>query len=188
MPQDLALIGEHQRANCALAGMAMQLFGNSTRIDQDAIFRGARRAEWPARLQKLKPGPLSVHADDIDVWLDGGHNPHGAEAIAKHFQRMEGKTALVCAMLASKDATGFFLEFRDLRPDVFTLPNAPGHKSAEPQALADAARIAGLNAIVTAGLEEALGQAAASGAARILICGSLYLAGEVLFANDEIPV
>jgi dihydrofolate synthase / folylpolyglutamate synthase len=187
MPQDLALIGNHQRANAALAAMAMQLFGNSTRISQAAIFEGARTADWPARLQKLKDGPVTRLAQGLDVWLDGGHNPHAAMAIARHFEAENGPTALVSAMLASKDATGFFLAFRDLRPLVFTAPNAPGHRGAEPDQLADAARTAGLPATACASLEDAMVQAASSGAARILICGSLYMAGEVLAKNGEAP-
>ena len=98
-----------------------------------------------------------------------------------------GKTALVTAMLASKDSVGFFMPFRYLKPPVFTLPNAPGHLGAEPIRLADAAHTAGLHAEPCDSLEAAMGAAAASGADRILICGSLYLAGIVLGANDEAP-
>ncbi|MEZ5945466.1 MAG: folylpolyglutamate synthase/dihydrofolate synthase family protein [Hyphomonas sp.] len=188
MPEDLGLIGEHQRANAALAAMAMQLFGNSTRITQDAIFEGARTATWPARMQRLKPGPLTALVPGVELWLDGGHNPHAARAIARHLKQQPGKTVLVSAMLASKDATGFFLPFRYLKPDVFTVPNAPGHRAAEPEALAEAARTAGLEAVTCESLEAGLKAAAATGADRILICGSLYLAGEVLAANGEPPV
>lgn len=187
MPEGLALIGEHQRSNAALAAMAMQLFGNSTRISQDAIFRGARSATWPARMQRLKPGPVTAIAQGREVWLDGGHNPHAARAIARHLTALGGKTALVTAMLASKDSVGFFMPFRYLKPPVFTLPNAPGHLGAEPIRLADAAHTAGLHAEPCDSLEAAMGAAAASGADRILICGSLYLAGIVLGANDEAP-
>jgi dihydrofolate synthase / folylpolyglutamate synthase len=165
MPADISLIGAHQRGNAALAAMAMQLFGNSTRVSQAAIFHGARHTVWPARLHRLQSGPLTARASGLEVWLDGGHNPHAAAAIARHFSGQPGDTALVCAMLASKDANGFFRSFSDLGPRVFTVPNAPGHRGAEPAELAGAAC-----------------------AARILICGSLYLAGEVLFANNEIPV
>jgi len=188
MPADLALIGEHQRANAALAAMAMQLFGNSTRIPQDAIFRGARSAVWPARMQRLRPGPVTAMAEGCEVWLDGGHNPHAARAIAGHLESLGGKSALVTAMLASKDSVGFFLPFRHMKPPVFTLPNAPGHLGAEPIHLADAAHTAGLTAIACDNLEGAVRAAAASGADRILICGSLYLAGAVLGANGEMPV
>ena len=188
MPEDLGLIGEHQRANAALAAMAMQLFGNSTRISQADIFKGARTASWPARMQKLKSGPVTEFAPEAEVWLDGGHNPHAARAIAKHLKSLPGKTVLVSAMLASKDSTGYFMPFRRLRPQVFTLPNAPGHRGAEPQDLAEAARTAGLDATACESLEGAMRAAAKTGAERILICGSLYLAGEVLAINGEPPV
>ncbi|KJS27919.1 MAG: folylpolyglutamate synthase [Hyphomonadaceae bacterium BRH_c29] len=188
MPDDLALIGEHQRANAALAAMAMQLFGNSTRVPEAAIFEGARTASWPARMQRLKDGPLTAIVPGVEVWLDGGHNPHAARAIARHLKRQDGTTALVSGMLASKDATGFFMPFRPLHPPVFTVPNAPGHRAAEPRELAEAAAMAGLDARPCASLEEGLKAAAATGADRILICGSLYLAGEVLSKNGEDPV
>jgi dihydrofolate synthase / folylpolyglutamate synthase len=188
MPADISLIGAHQRGNAALAAMAMQLFGNSTRVSQAAIFHGARHTVWPARLHRLQSGPLTARASGLEVWLDGGHNPHAAAAIARHFSGQPGDTALVCAMLASKDANGFFRSFSDLGPRVFTVPNAPGHRGAEPAELAGAACEAGLAATACSTLEDAVALAAASGAARILICGSLYLAGEVLFANNEIPV
>ncbi len=187
MPVDLSLIGEHQRANAALAAMAMQLFGNSTRVPQDAIFRGAQRAVWPARMQRLKPGPVTAMAGGCEVWLDGGHNPHAARAIARHLETLGGKTALVTAMLASKDSVGFFAPFAAIAPPVFTLPNAPGHQGAEPIDLADTARDAGLTATACADLAAAMSAAASSGADRILICGSLYLAGIVLGENGEPP-
>ena len=188
MPEDLGLLGEHQRANAALAAMAVQLFGNSTIIDQNAIFEGARNVVWPARMQRLKDGPLTALAPDQEIWLDGGHNPHAARAIARQLNNMPGRTALVAAMLASKDATGYFMPFRQVRPEVFTLPNAPGHQGAEPQALAEAATNAGLKAAAYDSLEAALKAAATTGVDRILICGSLYLAGEVLARNGEPPV
>jgi dihydrofolate synthase/folylpolyglutamate synthase len=187
MPEDLGLLGEHQRANAALAAMAVQLFGNSTIIDQNAIFEGARNVVWPARMQRLKDGPFTALAPNQEIWLDGGHNPHAARAIARQLNNMPGRTALVAAMLASKDATGYFMPFRQVRPEVFTLPNAPGHQGAEPQALAEAATNAGLKAAAYDSLEAALKAAAATGVDRILICGSLYLAGEVLAQNGEPP-
>ena len=187
MPEDLGLLGEHQRANAALAAMAVQLFGDSTIIDQNAIFEGARNVVWPARMQRLKDGPLTALAPNQEIWLDGGHNPHAARAIARQLNNMPGRTALVAAMLASKDATGYFMPFRQVRPEVFTLPNAPGHQGAEPQALAEAATNAGLKAAAYDSLEAALKAAATTGVDRILICGSLYLAGEVLAQNGEPP-
>lgn len=187
MPEDLALIGEHQRANAALAAMAMQLFGNSVLIPQDAIYQGARNATWPARMQRLKPGPVTAMAEGREVWLDGGHNPHAGRAIARHLKSLGGQTALVTAMLASKDSVGFFMPFRYLKPPVFTLPNAPGHHGADPVQLADAAHTAGLTATACANLEAAIQAATKTGADRLLICGSLYLAGIVLGLNNQSP-
>jgi dihydrofolate synthase/folylpolyglutamate synthase len=187
MPQDLALAGAHQRANAALAAMAMQLFGNSTRIDEAAILEGARKAAWPARMQRLKDGPVTQLAGGLPVWLDGGHNPHAARAIAAYLEGLGGRTALVTAMLASKDSAGFFAPFADLKPDVFTCPNAPGHQAAEPAELASRAAQAGLRVTPSQSFSEALRAAAATRPDRILICGSLYLAGEVLPLNHEAP-
>lgn len=187
MPEALGLVGEHQRANAALAGMAMQLFGSSTRVDQAAIFEGAKNVVWPGRMQKLQAGSVTELAEGKDVWLDGGHNPHAARAIARFLEDQDGETAFVCAMLASKDATGFFLPFRHLKPKVFTMPNVAAHRGAEPINLVESALTAGLDAVACEGFEAAMRAAAATDAKRILICGSLYLAGDVLFQNDESP-
>lgn len=187
MPEDLPLPGIHQRANAALAAMAMQLFGNSTRIRQADIFEGARRAVWPARMQRLKAGPVTEMTGGLPVWLDGGHNPHAGRAVAAYLAGLGGRTALVSAMLASKDAGGFFEPFSALGAEVFTCPNAPGHQATDPEALAGIARKAGLGATAYPSFENAMRAAGASGADRVLICGSLYLAGEVLRLNGEAP-
>ena len=187
MPEAVALSGRHQRANAALAAMAMQLFGQSVRIDQAAIFKGARDAVWPARMQRLKAGPVTALAGGLPVWLDGGHNPHAARAIAMHLDGLGGKTALVSAMLASKDSAGFFVPFAPLGVDVFTCPNAPGHQAAPPAELAQAASRAGLRVTACTSFQDAMRAAGAGGADRVLICGSLYLAGEVLAMNGEAP-
>lgn len=187
MPEDLALSGRHQRANAALAAMAMQLFGNSVRIDQAAIFKGARTAVWPARMQRLKDGPVTELAGGLPVWLDGGHNPHAARAIALHLDGLGGKTALVSAMLASKDSAGFFVPFAALHTEVFTCPNAPGHQATPSAELAQAASRAGLRVTACTSFADAMRAAGKSGADRVLICGSLYLAGEVLAMNGQAP-
>lgn len=187
MPEEVALSGRHQRANAALAAMAMQLFGQSVRIDQAAIFKGAREAVWPARMQRLKDGPVTALAGGLPVWLDGGHNPHAARAIALHLDGLGGKTALVSAMLASKDSAGFFVPFAPLGVEVFTCPNAPGHQAAPPAELAQAASRAGLRVTACTSFQDAMRAAGASRPDRVLICGSLYLAGEVLAMNGEAP-
>ena len=187
MPDDLALYGNHQRANAALAGMAMQLFGNSTRISQDAIFEGARSAVWPARMQKLADGPVTGMGGGAEVWLDGGHNPHAARAIAELLLSMPGETILITAMMGSKDSGGYFAEMVRASSHMFAIPNAGRHAGAQPVELARSAEIAGFVSEACDTLEAAMTKAAAMNPSRILICGSLFLAGDVLAANGEIP-
>lgn len=182
----LALPGEHQLANAALAARAL-LRWDRDRITRDAIAEGCRTATWPARMQRLAPGPLVEKAAGAEVWLDGGHNPHAATAVAALLRGMGGRIALVAAMMASKDARGFFRAFRGLGATVFTAPNAEGHNGAPPARLAEDAVAAGLEAEPHDSFDAAYAAAIASGADRILICGSLYLAGDVLRANAEIP-
>ncbi len=182
----LALKGSHQLANAALAVRALKVWGG-TAIDVDAIRRGSRQAVWPARMQQLAPGPVTALGNGAQVWLDGGHNPHAACAVAALLADMPGDCVLVTAMMASKDAEGFFAAFRDLSPDVITIPNVEGHHGRPAHELAAAARRAGLRARASDTLDEAMGLATASNPARILICGSLYLAGAVLALNGELP-
>lgn len=187
MPEDLTLLGGHQRANAALAAKALKLWGHPA-VTQAAIWKGARSAVWPARMQRLSSGPVTQTAGGAEVWLDGGHNPHAARAVADVLGHMPGETVLVCAMMASKDARGFFESFRTASPRVFTCPNSEGHNGANPADLAAHARGAGLEAEPHESFSAALKAAAATRPAQILICGSLYLAGDVLAANGEIPV
>ena len=184
MPETVALPGEHQRANAALAARALSVWGHSA-ITEEAIVRGCAEAIWPGRMQKLDAGPLADQVPGIDVWLDGGHNPHAARAVADFLMQLEGKTVLVTAMMAGKDAAGFFGAFAALKPDVFTCPNADGHAGATPKDLAGAALAAGLAATPCGSLEAALAAAARGAPTRILICGSLYLAGQVLSVNGQ---
>ena len=180
-----SLPGLHQHANAGLAALALETFGDS-RITGEAMARGIRDAVWPARMQRLAPGPLTAGLGEAEVWLDGGHNPHAARAIAALLgQAAASDTVLITAMMANKDRAGFFAALRGCARRVITIPNAEGHAGADPHALAEAAQAAGFDAQAASGLEAAL--AAARGARRVLICGSLYLAGEVLRANGQVP-
>lgn len=183
----LALRGIHQIANAALAAKALAVWGHPA-INDQAIETGGKTAVWPARFQRLSDGPVTQRVPGIAVWLDGGHNPHAARAVAAELGRGEGPFGLVAAMMAGKDAAGFFSAFRGLESQVFTCPNAEGHNGAPPDILAGAAGQAGLEATACEDFGVALDRAAASGARIILICGSLYLAGQVLEQNAELPV
>ena len=187
VPERVALPGTHQRYNAALAGLAMRTLGHP-KINDRAIWAGAQSAIWPARMQRLADGPVTAIANGAEVWLDGGHNPHAATAIAELLREMGGRTVMVTAMIASKDHGGFFHAFKGVVASVHTMPNAPGHAGAEPEALADTARTFMPHATAHASLEAALAAAAAEKPDRILIGGSLYLAGEVLEKNLELPV
>ncbi len=186
-----ALAGRHQFENAGVAAMAALMLAHP-RLDETAIGRGIAQAVWPARLQRLRGGPLAAMAEarGADLWLDGGHNPHAGRALAAHLADLAARdgrpTALITAMYARKDAAGFFAPFADLAPVIVTT-TFEGQGQAPPEDLALAARSAGLQAAtapdVTAALKAVL---AATGAApHVLICGGLHFAGEVLAMSPE---
>jgi len=189
------LIGRHQIENAAAAIAGLRRAGGGWGKDA-AIERGLRTVEWPARLQRLHHGPLVEAAPDgAEVWLDGGHNPHGAAAVASAIadleERGERSLYLICGMLRTKDTIGFFSAFRGLARHVATV-GIPGEAmSLGAGELYDRARAAGLDAAPAEDVEDAMLQIAAWARAhpkepppRILICGSLYLAGTVLAENS----
>lgn len=186
VPECVALPGTHQRYNAALAGLAMRTLDHP-KISDTAIWEGAQSADWPARMQRLAEGPVMRMGQGADVWLDGGHNPHAATAIAELLREMGGRTVMVSAMMASKDHGGFFHPFKGVIDAVHTLPNAPGHAGADPYELAETARAFLPITEAHSSLESAMAAAASHKPDRILIGGSLYLAGDVLAANNQIP-
>ena len=180
-----ALTGPHQVDNAGLAiAVALELD-----FPEAAIADGLRAVRWPARMQRLTAGPYSevARAADAELWLDGGHNPHAgaalAAALAERQSRAPRPLALIVGMLANKDAGGFFEALSQSGAAVFTVPFDGA--AAEPEALAAVARGHGLGATPCASVDEALTRALRLGAGRVTICGSLYLAGEVLGATRE---
>ena len=186
LPVPTALAGDHQRANAALAALALTE-AEGLDVPRSAIERGLAMAVWPARLQRLAQGPITDQASGREVWLDGGHNPHAARAIAAYLDELGGDTVLVTAMMRNKDARRYFQSFAGHVSEVITCPNAGGHEGALPEDLAAAASEAGLSARASGSLGEALEMAVQLPGVRILICGSLYLAGQVLSENLEAP-
>ena len=183
-----ALPGAHQADNAGLAAAAARALG----IKDEAIADGVARAVWPARFQRLTRGPLAAlaQARGADLWLDGGHNPHAAAALGRALAALQARdgrpTTVIAGLLANKDAAGFFGALSEAGPRVLTVAfSAPA--AADPVALAKAATAAGLDAHAHGSLDDAL--AAALGAEgpppRVLIAGSLYLAGEVLGRSPE---
>ena len=178
-------------ANAALAAKALKT-AQIQGITDGAIRSGCATAHWPARMQQLSPGPVTELAGGRPVWLDGGHNPHAGQAISKLLDQLDAEagidtTMLVSAMLNNKDATGFFAALSRPGLKVFTCPIADNPNSFTPEELAAAARASGAGAGAHESFEAAMRAAVEAGAERILICGSLYLAGKVLKLNDELP-
>lgn len=186
IPSSLALKGSHQIRNAALAAQTLALCNFDT-FNNDAIVNGAQKAFWPARMQRLRRGVVTSLAPGKEVWLDGAHNPHAAKAIAQTLERMPGETILVSAMMAGKDHRATFEAYSGIAKQVFTCPNADGYANASPQLLAESAKSAGLEAKAFSSFKAAVTEAGKSNASRILICGSLRLAGLVLEANGETP-
>lgn len=180
-----ALAGAHQIDNAALAvAAALELD-----LPEAAIAQGLSTVRWPARLQRISAGPYgeAAKAAEAELWLDGGHNPHAGRALAAFLAERQARAprplALICGMLANKDAGGFFAALKDSQATIFTV----GFEgtAAEPTALAAVARGHGLAATPAGSVGEALDLALRLGAGRVAICGSLYLAGEVLGASPE---
>ncbi|WP_066686025.1 folylpolyglutamate synthase/dihydrofolate synthase family protein [Caulobacter sp. CCH9-E1] len=185
-----SLPGEHQFANAGLAVAALLALGDS-RIDEAAMGKGIAGAVWPARFQRLIAGPLAERAKaaGADLWLDGGHNPHAGRAVSRAVADLAARdgrpVALISGLLANKDATGFFTPFRGVAAKVFTV-TFEGHAAASAAETAAAAELAGLRAAACDGVEDALSRALQlEPTPHVLICGSLYLAGEVLAMSPE---
>ena len=187
------LAGVHQAANAALA-VAMLRHQGTLAIPDHALMEAMGRAEWPARLQRLAPGPLrDLLPAGAELWLDGAHNPNAARAVADFFAAHSSADRpfhIVVGLLANKDAAGVLGAFRGRPATMYAVP-VPGHASHAPDALAAVARDMGLDAAPAAGVAEALARIAreAQGAPPpiVLIMGSLYLAGDVLKNNGQAP-
>ena len=180
-----ALAGAHQIDNAALAvAAALELD-----LPEAAIAEGLKTARWPARMQRLTAGPYGemARSAEAELWLDGGHNPHAARALADTIAERQSKAprplALIVGMLANKDSGGFFEALKGSDAHVFTVGFEGA--AADPEALAAVARGHGLGAQAAESVEAALERALRLGAGRVVICGSLYLAGEVLGASRE---
>jgi dihydrofolate synthase/folylpolyglutamate synthase len=185
-----SLFGPHQVDNAGLAIAAALALGDA-RITDAALDKGMTSTQWPARMQRLTAGPYGemARARGSDLWLDGGHNPHGARAVAQALTDLarDGRPlALVAGALANKDAVGFFSAFKGLNPMVYAT-GFEADAAASADATMDAARAAGLDAEACGSPPDAIRRALAVQGAppHVLICGSLYLAGEVLAASEE---
>ena len=175
------LPGPHQIQNAGAAIAALRHLG----FDAPACEAAVSQAIWPARMQRLRHGPLVEQAGRAELWLDGGHNPAGGMAVAATLARMPARpTHLICGMLNTKDVTGYLAP---LAPHVASLRaiSIPGEANTlTADATCAAALSVGMKAGTADNVSAALAEIVAEDpAARVLICGSLYLAGNILREN-----
>ncbi len=184
------LYGRHQFENAGLAIAALRAI-KSFKLTPAAFEAGMAKADWPARMQRLTQGALvDLAPAGGELWLDGGHNPEGGRAVAAALADLEERVSrpliLIVGMMATKDCQGFLSNFTGLARRMIAVPVPNVEKGLSAEAVADAARAIGLPATSRDDLAEALDAARKldlDPPPRILITGSLYLAGEVLRQN-----
>jgi dihydrofolate synthase/folylpolyglutamate synthase len=188
------LLGAHQVENAGLAVATLRRSGIP--LNYSAVEAGLLNADWPARMQRLRSGPLvDLAPAGSDIWLDGGHNPGAGAAIAQAFAEIEDRDPrplfLICGMLTSKDPAGFFRPFAGLVRHAMTVPVPMSEAGFDPARLAEIAMQADVPARAFPDVRTALAslhvERGKSNPPRILICGSLYLAGGVLQENGPLP-
>ncbi len=188
------LFGRHQIGNAGLAIAALRAI-EAFRIDPSAYGQGLARAEWPARMQRLASGNLGKAAPpDPELWLDGGHNPDGgrviADALADLEERVPRPLVVIAGMMGNKDAHGFLANFAGLTRHIIAVKIPDQDNAMPPDVLAEAARQLGMRVDTARSIEDALcaiSKLAYEMPPRILITGSLYLAGHVLALNGTVP-
>lgn len=189
-PLPAALAGPHQPSNLALA-IAMLRHQSVLPLPDTAYAQAAANAKWPARMQRLSAGPLvALLPEGGEIWLDGGHNEAAAAAVSATLAQVaKGRPVhLVLGMLSNKDARGLLAPFGALGASLCAVP-IPGHDHHAPAILAEIAVSLGIAKVSVASSVADAVQAIglAEEAPLVLILGSLYLAGVVLAANDELP-
>ena len=192
-----SLVGRHQIVNAGTAVAAALRLSTSLPdlgLGERAIEQGLTAARWPARMQRLDSGPLpTLLRSGAELWLDGGHNPAAGAALAQTLADLEERSPkplhIIVGMMGLKDAAGFLAPFRGLARHVMTVPIPGAHEAPHaPETLAETAREVGLNAESAGDVIAALKRtdAAEPGPKRVLICGSLYLAGHVLGLQEGV--
>ena len=175
------LIGAHQVQNAGIALATLRYLGKDSSSYDGAMLN----ADWPARMQKLKNGPLITLAPDAEIWLDGGHNKAAGHALSEAISRLQSrKLFLIVGMLNTKDVMGYMQPLLNKSSDLYgvSIPGEAATMSA--QETVDIAKDVGFKAIVSENVESAIKDIVKYDRnARIIICGSLYLAGNILKEN-----
>jgi dihydrofolate synthase/folylpolyglutamate synthase len=179
-----ALTGAHQADNAALA-VAMLRAQPLLDVPETALQRGLASARWPARMQALGSGPLTRQMPGRTIWLDGGHNADAAEALAQAL-KTGPMMDMVLGMLANKDLRGFLTPIADKISTLSTVC-VKGHAAHDGSTFAEVAAELGLKHRHFEHFDDAFVANATQNDRDLLVCGSLYLAGEVLRLNEELP-
>lgn len=188
------LPGAHQIRNAAVTVAAVRS-QQRFNIPESAIRAGLDWAQWPARLQNLNDTDLNQNLPEgTEIWLDGGHNPIAARVIREHFKSTDTITTpfyMICGMLKNKDSMGFFMPFRGFAECVIAVDIPGDHDAMSAAELAAEASNVGIQGRMAASVRSAVQMIAKEAHAdtppKILICGSLYLAGEVLKETGAYP-
>lgn len=189
------LFGRHQFENAGLAIAALRAIPE-LKLSPAAFETGIAKADWPARLQRLSTGRLvDLIPPGAELWLDGGHNPDGGRTIAAALADLEERVSrplvMIVGMLATKDASGFLRNFAGLARRMIAVPVPDADKPLSADDVAAAANAVGVQAVARGNIDEALDvvrKLDLDPPPRILITGSLYLAGDVLRQNGTEPV
>jgi dihydrofolate synthase/folylpolyglutamate synthase len=193
-----SLAGNHQLANAALAITALR--DRIPELSAEAIETGLCNTVWPGRFERLRPGKItgalpSKSAAGLDIWIDGGHNPQAAGIVATELAALDERApmpvVMIAGMLTTKDAAGFFATFQGLVSSVWTVPVNDSDSGFAPDALSELVESNGIPSTPAESVHQALTEIASryagTGMVRVLICGSLYLVGEVLRENATPP-
>ncbi|MFZ1814831.1 MAG: folylpolyglutamate synthase/dihydrofolate synthase family protein [Rhizobiaceae bacterium] len=188
------LKGRHQLENAATAIASIRHAGLN--LKDEAFEIGMQKVVWPGRMERLRPGTIADRfPPGCEVWIDGGHNPSAGKVVASVLADLNDirpmPVIMLVGMLTTKEPRGFFDAFTGLVERVVTTPVSDSDSGFDPSALKEIARDCGLQADDSASLLEAVNETARLSGdlapARILICGSLYLVGEVLRENGTPP-
>ena len=185
--------GQHQLVNAGVAIATLRMVLPD--LPDEAIARGLSSVDWPARLQRITEGALLERLPKgVELWIDGGHNPQAGEALSAALADLEEKSPrplhMIVGMLNTKKPEGYFAAFKGLAKDIVTVPIPTSDAALDPVELASMALAAGIPATAIGSLDEALKRLdllKLDTPPRVLIAGSLYLAGHALAKNGTPP-
>lgn len=186
---ELGLKGKHQIGNAALA-LAALAEAQPPGFEAGHVIEGFASAHWPGRFHQLSKGNLTSAYPELEIWVDGAHNPHGALSLKENLEDLQNaspkKLAFIIAMQNNKDHADSLRYWAQLSEMMFCVPVPNSNISEEPEKLALMAHDLGMKAAPARFLETALKLAEEMGFERIMICGSLYLVGDVLEQNGSL--